>query len=417
MNRYDMSRVTADVWEYIHEEEPAYFAAVKKSGLSEADYRRERILQEYGETSDISLSGWIFPDGRMPLMGDPEYGRTEDHRLVVPYFEPERRYGVYSYQYEGPGCAIRDFMSEGNIRWCPEAGIDISLENEITSQQKKQIIRALKYLSREDQEWFYVEMNIGSCEVWRKNYGVEEDVEEVYVEVLKTHQKIREKKMTETNEKGDCEEIMNAFLVGETNSYAILRAKNNKLWDITEDEMYESFSDAAYKIKYRFKPFNELIHNLRERKGIQSTVDDYKAVYTAPLPRFEVLDTMLEEIYERFNTDRPADFKGYGIVAGDIIAIRQNGMISCYYIKHNGFKEIPGFLDPWSQSSNVPELVVCKNCGIKPVMEKWSSNGPMYAARCNDPDRLDNCCEGFYKSMSRYPIVTAKRWNAWNIGG
>lgn len=53
----------------------------------------------------------------------------------------------------------------------------------------------------------------------------------------------------------------------------------------------------------------------------------------------------------------------------------------------------------------------CKTCGVNPVLEHWASGGPMFAVRCDNPDRPDSCNEGFYQSMRRNPDEAIARWN------
>ena len=62
-------------------------------------------------------------------------------------------------------------------------------------------------------------------------------------------------------------------------------------------------------------------------------------------------------------------------------------------------------------------LKPCKNCGVKPVLEHWASGGPMLAVRCDNPDRPDDCDEGFYVSKCRDPNKAIEAWNRWVLGG
>lgn len=43
-------------------------------------------------------------------------------------------------------------------------------------------------------------------------------------------------------------------------------------------------------------------------------------------------------------------------------------------------------------------LKPCRICGVKPVLEHWTSGGPMYAVRCDNPDRQDVCDNGLETS-------------------
>ena len=51
-------------------------------------------------------------------------------------------------------------------------------------------------------------------------------------------------------------------------------------------------------------------------------------------------------MFTKFNIDRPEDFKGHSLSVSDIVALRQNGVVSCHYVDSIGFQELPGFLKP-----------------------------------------------------------------------
>ena len=58
-------------------------------------------------------------------------------------------------------------------------------------------------------------------------------------------------------------------------------------------------------------------------------------------------------------------------------------------------------------------LKPCRICGVKPVLEHWTSGGPMYAVRCDNPDRQDVCDNAFYHSKCRDPEEAIELWNAY----
>ena len=39
-------------------------------------------------------------------------------------------------------------------------------------------------------------------------------------------------------------------------------------------------------------------------------------------------------------------FTGHSLSVSDIVALRQNGVVSCHYVDSIGFQELPGFLKP-----------------------------------------------------------------------
>lgn len=71
---------------------------------------------------------------------------------------------------------------------------------------------------------------------------------------------------------------------------------------------------------------------------------DYEVVYIAPLPIHTNRPAFLESVFEKFNLDRPDDFKGHSLSVSDIVAIRENGAVSCYYCDSTCFQELPGLI-------------------------------------------------------------------------
>lgn len=76
-----------------------------------------------------------------------------------------------------------------------------------------------------------------------------------------------------------------------------------------------------------------------ESKGIAVTKENYDLLYTAPLEE----GTSLEDIYTRFNIDRPADFRGYSLSVSDVVVLHQNGENTSHYVDSFGYREVPEF--------------------------------------------------------------------------
>lgn len=65
----------------------------------------------------------------------------------------------------------------------------------------------------------------------------------------------------------------------------------------------------------------------------------YDKVYTGPLKPGETL----EDVYRRFNIERPDDFKGHSLSVSDVVVIHNHGVDTAYYVDRFGFKEVPDF--------------------------------------------------------------------------
>lgn len=81
-------------------------------------------------------------------------------------------------------------------------------------------------------------------------------------------------------------------------------------------------------------------------KGLEPQRDNYDLVYTGALNSAERQIDTLEQIYQVFNLERPADFTGHSLSVSDIVALKQDGVISCHYVDSVGYTELPRFLKP-----------------------------------------------------------------------
>lgn len=70
----------------------------------------------------------------------------------------------------------------------------------------------------------------------------------------------------------------------------------------------------------------------------------YNLIYTHDLPKIGSTDKVLEGVFYEYNAMRPPDFTGHSLSVSDIIAIKQDGVVSCHYCDRMGFVEIPDFL-------------------------------------------------------------------------
>ena len=115
---------------------------------------------------------------------------------------------------------------------------------------------------------------------------------------------------------------LETFLESAGDNYAILQLR-----DIEETRM-ERFSSLR----------------MLERMDMEVNIDHYEVVYITPLPIHTNRPAFLESVFEKFNLDRPDDFKGHSLSVSDIVAIRENGAVSCYYCDSTCFQELPGLI-------------------------------------------------------------------------
>ena len=102
---------------------------------------------------------------------------------------------------------------------------------------------------------------------------------------------------------------------------------------------------AIYQVS-RDDPQNMRFMNLDWLKshGISIDRSNYDLIYTAPLSESGTVPEQLEKLYQQFNLEKPVDFHSPSMSVSDIVAIRQDGKVSCHYCDSVGFTQIPGFL-------------------------------------------------------------------------
>ena len=101
---------------------------------------------------------------------------------------------------------------------------------------------------------------------------------------------------------------------------------------------------AIYQVK-RDDPGNVRFMNMdwMQSHGKAIARGSYDLIYTAPLTATGSADSKLEAIFEQFNLHRPADYHSPSLSVSDIVAIKQNGVVSYHYCDSVGFKELPDF--------------------------------------------------------------------------
>ena len=144
----------------------------------------------------------------------------------------------------------------------------------------------------------------------------------------------------------------------------------------TEKLFLENPQDAflIYQIRrggeldaYRFMNYDYL-----QSKGVTPERGGYDAIYTGGFMDYGNARTNLDMIYQRFNVDHPADFKGHSLSVSDIVALKQNGVVSCHYVDNIGFRELPNFLKPENYLKNA-EMAMEDDYGM---IDGIINNGP-----------------------------------------
>lgn len=126
------------------------------------------------------------------------------------------------------------------------------------------------------------------------------------------------------------EEKRYAFLHADADTYAIFQVKQ-------DDDI---------------RPMAFISYAQLQKRGEMPEPDHYELTYLAPLRPFHNRDTMLEDIYRKFNLDRPEDFTGHSLSVSDIVALRTGRQVSFHYVDTVGFAELHDFLRPENYLKN-----------------------------------------------------------------
>jgi hypothetical protein len=92
--------------------------------------------------------------------------------------------------------------------------------------------------------------------------------------------------------------------------------------------------------KFRFESYSQLKAQNRE-----INFNNYNIIYKNSYSK----EIDLEELFSKFNSNIPNDFKGHSLSVSDVIAINDGSNIKAYYCDNFGFKEIPEFANSLKQ--------------------------------------------------------------------
>ena len=81
--------------------------------------------------------------------------------------------------------------------------------------------------------------------------------------------------------------------------------------------------------------------NFIESHGLQIKKEDYELVYMAE----RTGNMSLGDIFEQFNINRPADFRGHSLSVSDVVVLNDNGHVTAHFVDSISFQEINSFLD------------------------------------------------------------------------
>ena len=83
--------------------------------------------------------------------------------------------------------------------------------------------------------------------------------------------------------------------------------------------------------------------------------ENYSLVYMGELSdmRGKAQGERLNEVFEKFNVDHPADYRGHSLSVSDIVVLHENGENSAHFVDSFGFTVLPGFMRGLEQEAGM----------------------------------------------------------------
>ena len=111
---------------------------------------------------------------------------------------------------------------------------------------------------------------------------------------------------------------------------------------------------GIYQLKHNSEPDHLRFEGTESLKRMGITKDNfdaiklenYELIYVGELSELkeETQGATLEAIYEKFNIDRPEDYKGHSLSVSDIVVLHQNGENSVHFVDSFGFTGLSDFM-------------------------------------------------------------------------
>lgn len=161
-----------------------------------------------------------------------------------------------------------------------------------------------------------------------------------------------DKEMPELRSSMDTIRLTSSQLIADITEKLLELQKTRKLEndikteELTEESSFLSHTENSYAIYQYHQADNEMGYQYMsldfiEKMGMSVKRSDYQMMYQGVL---EAQDT-LEDLYIKFNIDRPEDFEGHSMSTSDVVILKRDGEMKAYYVNDIGFRELPEFVD------------------------------------------------------------------------
>jgi len=108
---------------------------------------------------------------------------------------------------------------------------------------------------------------------------------------------------------------------------------------VEEEKPVGTFDLYQLKDSVKTDELRYMSYKFATRDGAEINSGNYSCVYTGKL----YAGDNLEDIYERFNLQKPDDFNGHSLSVSDVIATHKDGQDTAWYVDSFGYKQLPDF--------------------------------------------------------------------------
>lgn len=122
--------------------------------------------------------------------------------------------------------------------------------------------------------------------------------------------------------------------------------------DFIEDERVYKIYQLKEGEEYHYARFSDYETNT----SLDLRINDYELKYEDSFKHIKNRDNPLDEIFTRFNIDRPEDFAGHSLSVSDVIVIEKENDRKAFYVDSYGFKELPEFFKEKGLIVTEPEI-------------------------------------------------------------
>ena len=148
-----------------------------------------------------------------------------------------------------------------------------------------------------------------------------------------------------------------------------------ELSELRDEKAVEQLTFTIYQISDEAEDRRDIIfENLEHLKNRGLAVDptNYTEVYSGELEE----GTTLDDLYEKFNIDHPADYKGRSMSVSDVVVLHENGEDKAYFVDSFGFTEVMEFLRE-KEGVLTPEQEQAKELINEFCMEEYRENADL----------------------------------------